>query len=396
VAVFAVIWFIVLIPTIELRVFLQDLKRPACFLPIAFFALAIVGTSWADVPWSSRYHGISPVAKLVAIPFLLYHFERSHRGVWVFAAFLFSCLLLLGLSWIVWFAPEWKIGTTVVAGVPLKNSIDQSQEFALCTFVLASLSLRFYKKRRLLLAGCSAALMLSFFCNLMFVVLARTALVYMLVLTVLFAVQHFKRRAIILFLAGAGVAGALVWSTSPYLRGRVENVAVEYREHSATNKPTSTGLRLEYWRVSMHAIARAPLFGNGTGSTRHLFDRNTATDPSAWTESIRNPHNQTFYVAVEWGAFGCIVLFAMWCFHFLLFNDESFVAWIGLVVVVQNIVSSLFNSHLFDFHEGWIYVLGVGVAGGLTTRAMNALPPLATRQQTSPVVRSVPTSVVVV
>jgi hypothetical protein len=32
-------------------------------------------------------------------------------------------------------------------------------------------------------------------------------------------------------------------------------------------------------------------------------------------------------------------------------------------------VSSLFNSHLFDFHEGWMYVLGVGIAGGMTLAA---------------------------
>jgi hypothetical protein len=36
-----------------------------------------------------------------------------------------------------------------------------------------------------------------------------------------------------------------------------------------------------------------------------------------------------------------------------------------LMVVVQNFFTSLFNSHIFDFHEGWMYVLGVGVAGGL-------------------------------
>ena len=34
--------------------------------------------------------------------------------------------------------------------------------------------------------------------------------------------------------------------------------------------------------------------------------------------------------------------------------------------MVQNIFTSLFNSHLFDFHEGWMYVLGVGIAGGMT------------------------------
>ena len=39
------------------------------------------------------------------------------------------------------------------------------------------------------------------------------------------------------------------------------------------------------------------------------------------------------------------------------------------MVVLQNIFSSLFNSHLFDFHEGWMYVLGVGVAGGMVLRA---------------------------
>jgi len=35
---------------------------------------------------------------------------------------------------------------------------------------------------------------------------------------------------------------------------------------------------------------------------------------------------------------------------------------------VQNIVSSLFNSHLFDFTSGWLYVFGVGVVGGMVLR----------------------------
>ena len=35
-----------------------------------------------------------------------------------------------------------------------------------------------------------------------------------------------------------------------------------------------------------------------------------------------------------------------------------------MIIVVQNVVSSLFNSHLFDFSQGWLYVFGVGVAGG--------------------------------
>jgi len=47
---------------------------------------------------------------------------------------------------------------------------------------------------------------------------------------------------------------------------------------------------------------------------------------------------------------------------------NSLVEWVGLVVVVQNIVGSVFNSHLFDFAQGWVYVLGVGVAGGMVMK----------------------------
>jgi hypothetical protein len=32
----------------------------------------------------------------------------------------------------------------------------------------------------------------------------------------------------------------------------------------------------------------------------------------------------------------------------------------------------LFNSYLFDFTEGWLYVMGVGVAAGMVLRQFDA------------------------
>jgi hypothetical protein len=32
----------------------------------------------------------------------------------------------------------------------------------------------------------------------------------------------------------------------------------------------------------------------------------------------------------------------------------------------------MFNSHVFDFTHGWIYVVGVGVAAGMTLQAAPA------------------------
>jgi O-antigen ligase len=62
-----------------------------------------------------------------------------------------------------------------------------------------------------------------------------------------------------------------------------------------------------------------------------------------------------------------------------LWRGDGLAAGIGLLVVVQNIFTSLFNSHLFDFHEGWMYVLGVGVAGGIVLKTGSREPALQPR-----------------
>ncbi|MBR7551118.1 hypothetical protein KC220_21505, partial [Mycobacterium tuberculosis] len=79
---------------------------------------------------------LAPLPGLLLIPLLIYHFERSHRGLWVLVAFVVSCALLLVWSYVVLVFPALKL--TVTDGVPVKNYIDQSQEFALCMFALAA------------------------------------------------------------------------------------------------------------------------------------------------------------------------------------------------------------------------------------------------------------------
>ena len=106
VAIAAVLWLVALIPTIEPRALLRSLMRPISALPIAIFALALVGTLWSDASWGARLHAVSPTAKLLMLPLLFYHFERSPRGLWVFIAFLASCTLLMLVSWVVAFDPE--------------------------------------------------------------------------------------------------------------------------------------------------------------------------------------------------------------------------------------------------------------------------------------------------
>ena len=126
----------------------------------------------------------------------------------------------------------------------------------------------------------------------------------------------------------------------------------------------SSGERIEFWKKSVAFVRAAPLIGHGTGSMPSLFMESAAGQTGAAGSATTNPHNQTFAVAIQLGLLGAAVLWAMWIAHLLLFRGSGLAEWIGLVVVVQNIVGSLFNSHLFDFAQGWVYVFGVGVAGG--------------------------------
>jgi O-antigen ligase len=369
VAIFVLCWFGAAAWTLDYRVYFQSLKRPICFLPIALFMLAAIGTLWSDASWAARLYAVGPTAKLLVLPGLFYHFQRSTRGMWIFAAFLVSCTLLMVMSWIVAFDPglTLKPGADASRGIFVKNYIDQSQEFALCAVALAYPIVTFLQEKRIWLAALLTALALGFVANMALVIVSRTALVTMPIMLAVFAALHLKWRSNLIILCAALVLAGLAWIASPQLRGTAATFVRDYQIYKELNQPTSIGMRLEFWQKSLRFFAEAPIIGHGTGSTRGLFEH-AATGPSVLVggQVISNPHNQTLNVAIQWGAVGVAVLYAMWWFHLMLFRDDGLVSWIGLLVVVQNIFTSLFNSHLFDFHEGWIYVLGVGIAGGMT------------------------------
>ena len=368
-----VLWLAAVATTLELRPFLHSLKRPICVLPIALVALAVVGTLWSDAPWSARTYALSPATKLLVLPFLFYHFERSTRGMWVFIAFLVSCTLMTVASWIVAIDPSLTLkapGEPMGHGIFVKNYIDQSQEFLLCAVVLAFPIITLLREGKIRHALLLTLVATNFVVNMVFVVVSRTALVTLPVMLAVFAMAHLKWRTNVALFFAAVIFGALAWTVSPQLQATTDKFTRDYRVYKEFNQPTSIGLRLEYWEKSLRFFAEAPVIGHGTGSTRGLFEA-AATGPAVLAQAhvIGNPHNQTLNVAVQWGTIGVVILYAMWLWHFLLFRGEGLAAWIGLMVVLQNVFSSLFNSHLFDFHEGWMYVLGVGIAGGMVLRA---------------------------
>jgi O-antigen ligase len=306
------------------------------------------------------------------LPLLLYHFERSSRGVWVFIAFLASCALLAVVSCIVAFDPDLSAKTYFshgpyfpISGIFVKNYIDQGQEFSLCAVALAYPVVTLLRDNKTKQALLLAATALGLVANMIFVVVSRTALVTMPIMLGVFALLHLRLRFAAATLCAVALLAAAAWYASPHLRATVDKFFTDYDHTAMQNNESGIGSRLVYWKKSLNFFVAAPVIGHGTGSTRGLFEQAAIGQVGARAQVVSNPHNQTLNVAVQWGVVGVAVFYAMWLAHLRLFRGEGLANWIGLLVVVQNIVTSLFNSHLFDFQEGWMYVLGVGVAGGM-------------------------------
>jgi O-antigen ligase len=381
------LWLLSALPFLRsswLRKSLSDLRKsltaPAGAFPVLLWLIAALGMLWADVSWLERLQGLAGFHKLLVIPLLLTQFSRSARAQYVLAVFLFSCAVLLILSWIFVLWPA--VARHAYPGVPVKDYIAQSGEFVLCTFGSLHIALNAFKVKRHLAGLVFAALALAFLINVFYVAPSRTQLVVFPFLLVVFGIQRFGLRGAYVALATGAVLASLVWFTSPHLRGRVIDVVQAIQGFRAADLPgsaadvslISAGLHLSFLKRSIQIIEQAPLIGHGTGSITELFRQSAAGQTGADVIVSTNPHNQTFAVAIQLGIIGVIVLYAMWISHaMLMFSLPGQEGWIGSLLVIQNVISSLFNSHLFDFTQGWIYVFGVGIISGVAMqRRQNA------------------------
>jgi hypothetical protein len=365
-----VLWFIAVVPTLDAASLRREIMSPPGGLPLLLWTLGVSGMLWSDVSLSERVGGLSGFHKLLFVPLLLAQFRRSGHGKWIILGFFASSATLLIVSWGLALVPGLPWRGKELVGVPVKDYILQSELFAICAFGLIGQAACLWRTRAqlALLLVLAAAL---FIANILYVETARTTLVVMVVLSALFGFWQFGWKGVL----GACVIGTVLfgagWMTSPHLRERVSRAIEDVQAYDAKNVNTPVGQRFEYWKKSLIFVARAPVLGHGTGSILELFrhDATAETHPATITG---NPHNQILVVALELGIVGSIVLLAMWASHLALFRQRTLIAWFGLVVVVQNIVSCLFNSHLFDFTQGWLYVFGVGVIGGMVLRNRDA------------------------
>jgi O-antigen ligase len=368
-----VLWLLAFIPSIDAATLRREALTWAGGLPVLLWLLAAVGMLWTDASLSERLGGLLGFHRLLVIPLLLAQFRRSESGNSVLIGFLASAVLLLLVSGIhaaLFF--DVPPSPRFFPGVPVKDYIAQSLIFAICIFALLGIAVEAWRAGRRWWALGLVLLALMFLADIAYIATGRTALVVIPVLAVLFGFRQVGWKGLVAAsMATAGIA-VVLWASSPYLRARVDRAYEDLQAYEANDVATSNGLRLEFWRKSLGFLVQAPVFGHGTGSINGEFRSAPIGTENGVTIYSENPHQQVLAVAIQLGLVGVGLLIAMWAAHAALFSGPGLLPWIGLIVVAQNVVASQFNSHLFDFTLGWLYVFGVGVIGGMVRSAQPA------------------------
>jgi O-antigen ligase len=358
------VWLVVLLPTLDSPSVKRELATAAGGLPVVLWCLGAVGMLWADVSWHDRFAGLDGFYRLLAIPLLLAQFRRSRNGIWVACAFFISSVALLIASYaiVLVLGQRWR----GVYGVPVHDTIFQGAVFLICGFGAlgyAGLVLKKGAWRCPITVAIFAAGAL-FLINFAFATASRIALLIAPLLLLLLGWRLFRWKGVLVAVLLTAMAGSAMWFGSPVIRDRVMRSISEIQRYRSTDEATSIGEHTAFLKESLTMVVSAPIIGHGTGSIAEEFRRITAGKMGVSAMPTVNPHNQTLAVAIQLGLVGAVALWAMWIAHLALFSGASAVAWVGLVLVTENILSSTVHSHLFDFNSGWLYVFGVGALGG--------------------------------
>ena len=364
--IFISLWFVASLTT-HFSLVPRELTSAAGGLPVFLWLIAALGTLWADVTWAERIGGLGGFNRLLCIPLLIAQFRRSTHDNWVVYGYFASVLGVLLLSWGLLLIPDlpWR---EKMHGVPVKDYIFQSTEFLICAFVLVGSAFDSGRRQkwRALLWSALAALFLA---NIFFVVTGRTALLVVPVLVMFLGWRISRWKGLLGAVLSGCILGMVVWLASPYLRDRLHELVSELKAYHENGAWNSTAVHLEFLKKSLRFIATAPVIGHGTGSIAEQFSKAVVGETGAASAASDNPHNQIFAVAIQLGLIGASILLAMWVAHFMLFQTSGLAAWIGTIIVIESAISSLVNSTLFNFSEGWLYVFGVGVLGGTVLRS---------------------------
>ena len=361
----------------ELPLQVRRLQSMAFLAPVlAALALFMLSLLWTPAPLDVALASLVKHSRLLAIALLVLMLRSAQESRWALLAFSSGIAMQLVFSWIsaAGMTLPWQT-TWRPHGVVFTSYLDQSIIFSTCAAVWWHMApVKAWHR------WASLCLVLAALANVLLLLDGRTGYLIALTLIALAAMWRMPQR---LRWPAFALVPALILSVllamSPSFQARLALIGTELLASSSQiDTRTSTGWRLNAWRLSAQAIAETPLMGHGVGSFTATVKRLQGADAEAvfGPGSLSNPHQEFLLWGIEMGVAGILLLFAIFIRLWSDFNRMPLpVRRAGISTLAALFIACSFNSTLYDGLIGDFFVTLLGLLlayGSFAKRSIDA------------------------
>ena len=265
----------------------------------ALLILVIVACAWSPAPWNEEWFVIEKYSKLLWLPLLMLGFTDPKTRQLGLHAFLGAMLLTACGAFVI--ALGW-IHTELPSGSIFRNHIITGHMMSFASYLAGYFAIKQKRWRWLYLS-----LFVIYSYELLFISQGRTGYIIYFVLIALLMLQVFKQWQLLVGLVTVILFGVFTYHYSTIMQERVQWVKSDLLGIRQGDKNTSLGFRLQFQQFSYALFKQSPLIGNGTGSLTYYFDERNPIP--AWGKQLREPHNQYWLIAAEYGLLGLMIYF---------------------------------------------------------------------------------------
>jgi O-antigen ligase len=329
---------------------------------LALFGLLVLGALYGERNSGDAAQTLRKYLDLLWIPILLWVFRDVAARGKALHALAISIALVLLISFLIkaGLIPEIRSHSGIaVNAVFLKTRQTHGLLMAFGAFLYLHLALEAASPRLRLLWGVLAILAVA---NGTLVVPGATGYLLLGTLALYLGFVWKGWRGIAAAVVATAAAAAVLMTVPGPFQERVSLIRSELAQWrpGVMDLDSSTGTRLELYRVSAALVADRPVLGHGTGSFTKAFADKTR---GAGAAPQRNPHNEFLHWMVQLGLVGLAALLTLFWMHWRLAPrlDSPLSRHLARGAVLAIAVGCLFNSWLMDHTEGLLYAWLTGL-----------------------------------
>ena len=332
--------------------FYHIVRNPVAIVFLAFYGLFLVGSLYSKAPWSDILLVLRKYDKFLFAVLLLPLFAEERWRRYAIHAYLIAIFISLVSSYLL--ELNWMSFGVIKGSIEVfRPSIEYNLLMAFAAYLLMYKVVSEKSFRWLWLS--LLALVVH---TVLFRSVGRVGYVVFAVLMVLFFVQKFGVRGIILAMISFVLLYGSAYKFSKTFKGR-SNQALQNVQIYEQKSMTSVGERIKFVKNGISIIKKYYFVGSGTGSFKQQYFLNYATSKFLTT----NPHNEYVYIVVQFGLIGLLFLFCLFSvplwYSTMLSLEMQYVV-VGTVFGIA--VGCLANSWLLDTTTGHFYVYFLAVA----------------------------------